>query len=280
MIKIMQPGLFSTIQDNGRDGYRNIGIPCSGFMDKESANAANTIVGNHKNESLIEFTLKGPVLLFNNSYSISITGGDFTPLINGHKVEMYFPLKVKLGDTLELSHTKNGARGYLAIRGGIKSENIFGSKSFSKSITNTSVLEKGDEIFISSNILTKPIKKHNFKYTQNNLLNVFKGPEFNLLSKDTIAQIFQSDFILGVNNRMAYNIKDKIKSGLSSIISSPVLPGTIQLTPSGNIIILHRECQTSGGYSRILQLDKNSLNCLSQLSVGQKTNFNLINVNT
>ena len=66
MIKVIQPGLFTTIQDGGRHGYRNIGIPSSGFMDQESAWAANKIVDNDREESLIEITLKGPTLLFNN----------------------------------------------------------------------------------------------------------------------------------------------------------------------------------------------------------------------
>ena len=68
MIKVLDPGLYSTIQDNGRYGYRNIGVPYSGFMDKESASSANKIVGNEVNEPLLEITLMGPNLLFNNNY--------------------------------------------------------------------------------------------------------------------------------------------------------------------------------------------------------------------
>jgi allophanate hydrolase subunit 2 len=76
---------------------------------------------------------------------------------------------------------------------------------------------------------------------------------------------------------MAYNLTEKIQTKTKSIISSPVLPGTIQMTPSGNIIILHRDCQTTGGYSRILQLNEKSLNDLSQLKIGDKIKFKLIN---
>ena len=107
MIKVIQPGLFTTIQDGGRHGYRNIGIPTSGFMDQESAWAANKIVDNDREESLIEITLKGPTLLFNNNCTISITGGDFNPLINGLPIKMYESINVKLGDTLKINNTKN-----------------------------------------------------------------------------------------------------------------------------------------------------------------------------
>ena len=107
MIKVIQPGLFTTIQDGGRHGYRNIGIPTSGFMDQESAWAANKIVDNDREESLVEITLKGPTLLFNDNHTISITGGDFNPLINDIPIKMYESVNVKLGDTLKINNTKN-----------------------------------------------------------------------------------------------------------------------------------------------------------------------------
>ena len=114
MIKVIQPGLFTTIQDGGRHGYRDIGIPTSGFMDQESAWAANKIVDNNKDESLFEITLIGPTLIFNGSYVISITCGDFNPFINELPVKMYQPINVEPGDILKLNHTINGARCYLA----------------------------------------------------------------------------------------------------------------------------------------------------------------------
>ena len=75
---------------------------------------------------------------------------------------------------------------------------------------------------------------------------------------------------------MAYNLKEKIEAGVPSIISSGVIPGTVQLTPSGQIIILHRDCQTTGGYPRIFQLDERSLNNLAQLRIGDKIKFELV----
>ena len=277
MIKVIEPGLYSNIQDHGRFGYRNIGVPYSGFMDQESARTANKIVGNDENESLIEITLMGPTLLFNADYILSITGADFSSLINNDKVDMYKPIHVKLGDTLKINHSKYGARCYLAISGGIDVKSILGSKSSFKGITTSYFLKKGDEIKVIKN------NKSNFNFEFksvfkiDSVLNVFKGPEFNNLKKDSVAMLLNKKFTIGVNNRMGYNFNEKLQVGLKSIISSPVLPGTIQLTPSGNIIVLHRDCQTSGGYNRILQLDEKSLNDLSQLKAGQIIRFKLIN---
>ena len=75
---------------------------------------------------------------------------------------------------------------------------------------------------------------------------------------------------------MAYNLKEKIQASVNSIISSAVMPGTVQLTPSGQMIILHRDCQTTGGYPRILQLDEKSLNNLAQLRIGDKIKFEIV----
>ena len=276
MIKVIQPGLFTTIQDGGRHGYRNIGIPTSGFMDQESAWAANEIVDNDREESLIEITLKGPTLLFNNNCTISITGGDFNPLINGMPIKMYESINVKLGDTLKINNTKNGARCYLAISGGLDVKSIFGSKSFLSNITESYYLRKGDEIKISDNSYSKTLKKNKLKFKLNRSMDVFKGPEFDLLSIKFKNILFENEFTIRSNSRMAYNLDEKAQIGIKSIISSPVMPGSVQLTPSGKIIILHRDCQTIGGYPRILQLDTNSLNNLSQLKSNDKIKFSLI----
>ena len=277
MIKVIQTGLFTTIQDGGRHGYRNIGIPSSGFMDQESAWAANKIVDNDREESLIEITLKGPTLLFNNNCTISITGGDFNPLINDKPIKMYESINVKLGDTLKINNTKNGARCYLAISGGIYVKSIFGSKSFLSNISESYYLRKGDEIKISDNSNNKILKKNNLKFKLNRSMEVFKGPEFDLLSIKVKNMLFKNEFTIRTNSRMAYNLEEKVQIGIKSIISSPVLPGSVQLTPSGKMIILHRDCQTTGGYPRILQLNKSSLNHLSQIKSNEKIKFSLIN---
>ena len=277
MIKVIQTGLFTTIQDGGRHGYRNIGIPTSGFMDQENAWAANIIVDNDREESLFEITLTGPTLIFNGNYVISITGGDFNPLINELPVKMYQPINVKLGDTLKINNTKNGARCYLAISGGIDVKSIFGSKSFFSNISESYYLQKGDEIKISNNSNSKILKKNKFKFKLKKSMDVFKGPEFDLLSIKVKKILFKNEFTIRTNSRMGYNLEEKVQIGIKSIISSPVIPGTIQLTPSGKMIILHRDCQTTGGYPRILQLNKSSLNHLSQIKSNEKIKFSLIN---
>ena len=277
MIKVIQPGLFTTIQDGGRHGFRNIGIPTSGFMDQESAFAANELVNNNKDESLLEITLTGPTLIFNCNCVISITGGDFKPLINDLSVKMYQPINVSYGDILKLNNTINGARSYIAVSGGLNVKSLFGSKSFFINISDSYYLKKGDEIKVSKTSENKILKWDKLKFNLNRFMKVFKGPEYELLSINSKKKLFKNEFTINTNNRMAYNLEEKLQVDIKTIISSPVLPGSIQLTPSGKIIILHRDCQTTGGYPRILQLDTNSLNNLSQLKSNDKIKFSPIN---
>ena len=279
MIKVLKEGLFTTIQDIGRFGYKNIGVPVTGTMDQTSAKLANLLLGNDESSAVLEMTLVGPTLEFMNDTYISITGADMNPSLNKQKVLQNKPLFVNKGDILYLSHSSNGMRSYLGIKGGFNSEKKLGSKSFYRGITKREKLIKNDKIKFSK--VTSSTMKMNksindFKINRKNKINVFKGPEFDLLDSNSKDIIFNTDFTIGINNRMGYNLVEPIENSISSIISSPVMPGTVQLTPSGRLIILCRDCQTSGGYPRVLQLDKSSMDSLSQKTIGETIKLKLV----
>ena len=272
MIKVLKEGLFSTIQDKGRFGYKNIGVPVSGSMDQASAKLANLLLGNDESSAVLEMTLLGPTLEFMNDTYISITGADMNPSLNKQKVLLNKPLLINKGDILCLSHSSNGMSSYLGVKGGLSSENKLGSKSFYRGITKREKLIKNDKIKFGE-VIGSPMKMNksinDFKINRKSEINVFKGPEFGLLDSSSNDIIFNTDFTIGINNRMGYNLVEPIKNSIPSIISSPVMPGTVQLTPSGRLIILCRDCQTTGGYPRVLQLDKNSTDSLSQKTIGE-----------
>ena len=279
MIKVLKEGLFTTIQDIGRFGYKNIGVPVSGSMDQTSAKLANLLLGNDESSAVLEMTLVGPTLEFMNDTYISITGADMNPSLNKQKVLQNKPLFVNKGDILYLSHSSNGMRSYLGIKGGFNSEKKLGSKSFYRGITKREKLIKNDKIKFAK-VTSSPMKMNksinDFKINRKNKINVFKGPEFDLLDSNSKDIIFNTDFTIGINNRMGYNLVEPIENSISSIISSPVMPGTVQLTPSGRLIILCRDCQTSGGYPRVLQLDRSSIDSLSQKTIGETIKLKLV----
>ena len=146
MIKVIKEGLFSTIQDSGRFGYKNIGIPVSGAMDQASAKLANLLLGNDERSAVLEMTLLGPTLEFMNDTYISITGADMNPVLNKQKILLNKTLLINKGDILCLSHSTNGMRSYLGVKGGFNSETKLGSKSFYRGITKREKLIKNDKI--------------------------------------------------------------------------------------------------------------------------------------
>lgn len=263
MIKVLKAGLLTSIQDMGRFGSRKYGVPISGAMDLYSAEFANLLLANHSNEAVLEITLQGPELEFTAPTQIALSGADLNPTINHDEVSIHEVLYISKGDVLRFGARLNGARCYLAIPGGFKDATVFNSKSWYRGITRHQKLV-GGEILVSSPVSVQDahqdITPLDFSVSS---LEVLKGPEYNLLDDNQKKQL-KSEFTIGLNDRMGYQLNELIENQLPSILSSAVLPGTVQLTPSGKLIILMRDCQTTGGYPRVLQLTEQSVNILSQ----------------
>ena len=281
MIKVLQSGLYSTIQDLGRYGYREFGIPRSGVMDSYAAKLANLLVGNSENEAVIELTMLGPKLEFQCDTNISITGANMSSMINDKVALMNTVIKVSKGDVLSFGALKTGMRAYLAVSGGIQSSSVMDSRSMFLNLTEKTSLDKYDVIPIKAIVKKEKAStasvKPNYKYLTQMELEVNPGPEFNQLPAETQDLLVNSIFSISKDhNRMGYRLEEMIYNELDQILTSPVLPGTVQLTPSGRIIILMRDAQTTGGYPRIFQLNENAINTLAQKKTADKIRFNLI----
>ena len=129
---------------------------------------------------------------------------------------------------------------------------------------------KPSKIKGSSNV---SVKTH-FPHFNEVFIEAFKGPEFEKLGHKQAEMLVNTEFTISKeHSRMAYQLDQIISNKMDPIITSLVLPGTVQLTPSGKLIVLMRDCQTTGGYPRILQLNENGINRLSQKNTGQKIRF-------
>ncbi|WP_282135719.1 biotin-dependent carboxyltransferase family protein [Seonamhaeicola maritimus] len=278
MIKVLNPGMYSTIQDFGRFGYQKYGVPCSGVMDRKAASFANAILGNNNELPVLEMTMLGPKLQFDCNTIICVSGADMSPKLNNTFILNNKPISVKKGDVLSFGKLNNGVRSYLAVSGGFSTEKVMESYSMYAGITNQSKIEKNDiiEVSIKSELFENQHAsiKMNTDYFGSKDIEVFKGPEFETLSESQKELLFNQDFTISKdNNRMAYQLNEPLENSLEPIITSLVLPGTVQLTPSGKLIILMRDCQTTGGYPRVLQLKESSINVLSQKFTGQMVSF-------
>jgi len=283
MIEIIKSGLYSTIQDLGRFGYENYGVPISGSMDQLSSLISNKLLGNNDNDAVMEITMTGPVLKFLEETKICITGADISPSINGNSIDINRVYEIHKGDVLKFGKLKYGLRSYLSVSGGFLSDKIMNSRSMYYHITKSNRIKNGDSLKIKKSIKINTKRTNiNINYLEhfkNNTIEVFKGPEFNKLTIKQKQVLLKKKFTISNNNdRMAYQLNESLNNELNSIITSLVMQGTVQLTPSGKVIILMRDSQTCGGYPRILQLSKKSINKLSQKHVGNSIKFKLIDL--
>ncbi|OYX28570.1 MAG: allophanate hydrolase [Flavobacteriales bacterium 32-35-8] len=281
MVKVLKPGFYSTIQDMGRFGFQDYGVPYAGVMDTYAASVANMVLGNDENAAVLEMTMTGPTLQFDCETSICLSGADMSPMLNNVLIENNRAIHVAKNAVLSFGKLNSGFRGYLSVSGGFKTNKVMGSRSMFKAITRSFILSKGDELLIDDHveaILKKNASiKMNYKYLYSNIIEVYKGPEFERLSKNQQDMLWSQEFIISKdNNRMAYQLEQLLDNDLEPIITSLVLPGTVQLTPSGKLIVLMRDCQTTGGYPRVLQLKESAMNIMAQKFMGNKICFKLI----
>ncbi len=278
-IQVLSSGLLSTIQDTGRRGYRKYGVPLSGVMDSYSAGLANMLLNNATNTPLIEVTLQGPTLQFNCDTMISIVGADISPIINAQVIELNKVINIKSGDILSFGKLISGCRCYLAVKGGFEIEKVLGSYSYYAGISDQHILKKGIALHINEHKNNNTIHasiKINDEHFLSNTIEVQKGPEFEMLSLKQREFLFENDFNVSTkNNRMGYQLEGnpiQIEKSIA-ILTSLTIPGTVQLTPAGNPIVLMRDCQTTGGYPRILQLTENGINRMAQKKTNDSIHF-------
>jgi len=280
LVKVIKPGFYTTVQDLGRFGFQQFGVSVSGVMDSYSAKIANALLHNNENDAVLEITMSGSTLQFNCDTCICIAGADISPKLNNKLVKLNSVLNIKEGDIISFGKLRYGYRCYLSVSGGFQAEITMNSRSMYKSITSRFVLAKNDELAISEhdNIIEKSNAsiKINTNHFGLNDIEVLKGPEFELLTKKQQKQLLSNKFTISKdNNRMAYQLVEILENNIKPIITSLVLPGTVQLTPSGKLIVLMRDCQTTGGYPRVLQLKEYSIDALSQKLAGKNIHFML-----
>ncbi len=278
MVNLLSSGLYTSLQDLGRFGYRIIGVPWSGAMDRGSMKMVNSLVGNSAGSTVMEFTAAGPSLHFAQKTTIAISGGAFKPELNGESVPLNKAIKVPADSTLHLGKADSGVRGYLSVKGGFISEEIMGSSSFYHGITKKATLKKGDSLNFSTekNSSLETITSAQKIDFSSSVIEVFKGPEYIFLSDSIQEQLERLTFTIGADsNRMAYLLEYDDAFYAEEILTAPVQPGTVQLTPSGKLLVLMRDSQTTGGYSRILQLTENAIDILSQKRAGEEVTFKI-----
>ncbi len=279
MIKVLHPGIYSSVQDQGRRGSAKMGVPISGSMDSYSSEIGNVLLKNRRSDAVIEITFGMAKFEFTTDTFICVTGADFSPRLNDEPIEMMTMHEVEKGSILSFGKRNYGVRTYLAVQGGIQSEVVLKSRSYFKGITSQIQLQKGDELSI---LPKKPYANRGFSKIKVfeelfsfETLECYPGPEFDQLNDQQKERLFKAFTISKDNNRVGYRLNETIENDLKPILTSAVLPGTVQLTPSGKLIVLMRDSQITGGYPRVLQLSVFAMDILGQKMTGMNIIFKL-----
>ncbi|WP_274473868.1 5-oxoprolinase subunit C family protein [Mangrovimonas aestuarii] len=280
-IKVVNPGFYSSIQDKGRFGCGNLGVPNCGAMDHYSYALVNYLLNNPQNAACLEMTLSGGEFIFPEPTQICISGADTHISINGTERNKNRIISIQPGDHLTIGGFSKGSRLYLAIKHGFQTESILNSRSWYKGITKYHQLKKGQQLtYLPYNQFSlgssSYIAENKTLFSTQNL-EVYLAPEGKELPKSILTKLLQTEFhISPVQNRMGIQLEETLPNNLNEILTVPVYTGTVQLTPGGKIIILMRDAQVTGGYPRIFQLSEQAISILAQKKPGDGVNFKLI----
>lgn len=269
-------GLQTTVQDLGRPGFGPEGVSASGAADPVALRLGNLLVENQPGVAGLELTLVGGSFVFPDGAVIALTGADLGATVNGRPLEMWASHTLEPGTKLMFGATKNFARGYLAIAGGIQVDPFLGSAS-THVLSGLGgfegrALRKGDRLRIGK--ASKKVRRRRitlaalYAFKPRKVLRVTEGPQADWFS-EAAKQVFYRDVfrVSEESDRVGLRLEGTGLDGSTAreMITEGVSLGAVQVTPSGQPIILFVEQQTTGGYPKIANIIAADLHRIGQL---------------
>lgn len=286
-ILVQAPGLFTTVQDLGREGFGPIGVSPSGAADPVSLRIGNRLVGNPEGAAALEMTLLGGAFRFERAAVVAATGADFGPSLNGFPLPLWSSLEIREGQTVTFGPSRSGARAYLCIQGGIAVEPFLGSAS-THVLSGLGGFEgrplrKGDRLELGSasscfhkrSVSAKALESLQPRKT----IRATDGPQSDWFRNSAWKILCESTFrVTEQSNRMGIRVEGPpiTLDASREMITEGVSLGAIQVPPSGQPIILFVEQQTTGGYPKIANVISADLHSLGQLRPRDAIHFERI----
>ena len=281
------PGLLTTVQDLGREGFGTMGVSASGAADSVALRVGNRLVGNSENAAALEMTLLGGEFHFSSPAVIATTGSDFAATVDGVRLPLGATARVKAEQALKFGPTRSGARCYLCVRGGIGVAVILRSRSTDLlgglGGLEGRALRKGDLLPIgdaSSRFTSRKVSANaHSELAPRKTLRVTKGPQWARFSNSAKRQFFAQTYVVTEEaNRMGIRLQgaplDFPHAG--EMITEGVSLGAIQVPAGGQPIILFVEQQTTGGYPKLANVIATDLASLGQLRPRDEIRFELV----
>jgi KipI family sensor histidine kinase inhibitor len=285
-LTVVRPGLQTTVQDSGRWGYQHLGVPVSGAMDRQAHRIANALLGNTADAATLEATILGPELRFEHRARIAITGGDLDPMLDGGKVPTYSVVQCSAGSTLHFGGRRSGSRAYIAVDGGLSVPRVLGSRSthVMSGLGGIAgrVLQVGDRIPLCESVSDSHFAARRSQPRAGGgdvRLRVMPGPQAAYCHPEALDALQRTRFTISPqSDRMGYRLTGgtlPTPQDSGEMISDATVVGALQVTPSGQPILLMADRQTTGGYPQIAVVITADLSAAAQLAPGDSVQFEL-----
>lgn len=293
-VKVVKPGMLTTVQDAGRKGYQQYGVTVSGVMDTYAFRMANWLVGNREGEAVLEITVLGPTLEINRDMVVAVTGGDLGPKLNGSPMAQWTGVAVQAGDTISFSGVKSGCRGIIAFSGGIQVPFLMGSRSTytrggiggieGRALRQGDVLSIGQDTTAREKVLGRKGNPHSFlpiTSTEPLVVRVVPGPQEEAFTEEGLAAFYNESYQVSTeSDRMGCRLTGTAiahNSG-ADIISDGIAMGAIQVPGHGFPIVMMADRQTTGGYTKIANVITVDLPKMAQVKPGDHVRFQAVSV--
>lgn len=288
--RVLSPGSLTTVQDRGRFGFIDRGVPPSGALDPFAYRMANLLVGNPVDAAALEITLMGPSLeVLCDAADIALAGADMDLTVNRQAAPMWQTVRVRKGDLVRIGRARSGCRAYLAVTGGIDVPVIMGSRSTCLKAgiggVEGRMLRKGDILRrLEGEVLRYPRALPRGRipvYRPEIVLRAIPGPQEEAFGSG-LEIFFSAPYeITPEADRMGYRLQGpSVHHGEGfpqSIISEPTVPGNVQLPADGQPIILLVE-QTTGGYTKIATVISPDIPKIAQVIPGNRVRFQRVDL--
>jgi biotin-dependent carboxylase-like uncharacterized protein len=283
-VHVLAPGLLTTVQDAGRCGYRHLGVGLAGAADAWSHALANLLVGNASTAAALEITLSGPLLRFDAGTRVALCGARILATVEGHDIPQDRPVDLPAGSVLQLGACRDGARSYLAVRGGFAVPALLGSHATDlrggfggmrgRALAAGDVLPLAHRDACAVSALraaawwVDPAPDDDPRAA----IRVIAGEAATEPADALFAQPWR---VAVASNRQGLRLQGPVLHAADARerTSEPVFPGTVQLPPDGQPIVLLADAQTHGGYPRIGHAIRADWPRLAQLRPGDALTF-------
>ncbi len=285
-LRVLKPGMLTTVQDLGRWGFQARGVPVAGPMDPCSHRLANALAGNAPGAATLEITLLGPEVEFDDDRMVAVAGADFELSITGRQVPMRRAVRVGRGDRLRFGARQNGARAYLAVSGGVAVPPVLGSRATHLISAMGGVggrpLKSGDRVPLGAGTATPrdpatadppwPIPSGHAR------IRVLPGPQTEYFRADALDVLQSARYVVSArSDRMGFRLDGPRLSHDpahgADIISDATPLGVLQVPASGLPILLMADRQTSGGYPKLATVITADISVAGQLGPGDTLEF-------